>query len=147
MHHINFLWTQVVLAELLQGEGDCELKEAAGSGEQSIADLTAKYRDLIKSKEASFAKMMAELLPKNAELVSQNTLLLKKFEDQAQVLKHTNEELAKAKQLASSLRTGKDSSGMAMGIEKLWLKNSVIGLSLRTTRRHMNLWKRSTIFC
>ena len=57
--------------------------------------------------------------------------MLKKFEDQAQVLKHTNGELSKAKQLASSQGTGTDSSGMAKETEKLRLKNAVIGLSLQ----------------
>ena len=57
--------------------------------------------------------------------------MLKKFEDQAQVLKHTNGELSKAKQLASSQGTVTDSSGMAKETEKLRLKNVVIGLSLQ----------------
>ena len=49
---------------------------------QNITDLMVKYGELKKSKEASFAKTKAELLSKNAELVFQNTLLLRKFEDQ-----------------------------------------------------------------
>ena len=67
---------------------------------QNITDLMVKYGELKKSKEASFAKTKAELLSKNAELVFQNTLLLRKFEDQG--YETHNGELSKAKQLASS---------------------------------------------
>ena len=60
---------------------------------QNIDELNRKYSDIIKSKDASFAKAKSDLIKKNEELTTNNTLLLKKFEDQSQVLKKANKDL------------------------------------------------------
>ena len=60
---------------------------------QNMDDLNRKYSDIIKSKDASFAKAKSDLIKKNEELTTNNTLLLKKFEDQSQVLKKANKDL------------------------------------------------------
>ena len=102
---------------------------------QNMDDLNRKYSDIIKSKDASFAKAKSDLIKKNEELTTNNTLLLKKFEDQSQVLKNANKDLVEARKLISLLQSKNSEEVSArvpsLEVEKLKLKNSVIGLSLQ----------------